>query len=137
MNKLMVSIAAGLLGMATSAMAADMPVKAVKKALSEFIGEVRKHEPRTLYLIFREDGQHTFVHWMWFENEAAERRHSQSRYNDRFAKKLLEAGSGNSFGSLADSGGIGEEASLLGVILVQIKKQLAQRFLPVRGIAHR
>jgi hypothetical protein len=32
MNKLMVSIAAGLLGMATSAMAADMPVKALKKA---------------------------------------------------------------------------------------------------------
>jgi uncharacterized protein (TIGR02001 family) len=32
MNKLMVSIAAGLLGMATSAMAADMPVKAPKKA---------------------------------------------------------------------------------------------------------
>ena len=32
MNKLMVSIAAGLLGMATSAMAADMPVKAPRKA---------------------------------------------------------------------------------------------------------
>jgi uncharacterized protein (TIGR02001 family) len=32
MNKLIVSIAAGLLGMATSAMAADMPVKAPKKA---------------------------------------------------------------------------------------------------------
>jgi uncharacterized protein (TIGR02001 family) len=32
MNKLMVSIAAGLLGMATSAMAADMQVKAPKKA---------------------------------------------------------------------------------------------------------
>ena len=31
MNKLMVSIAAGLLGMATSAMAADMPVKAPKR----------------------------------------------------------------------------------------------------------
>jgi uncharacterized protein (TIGR02001 family) len=33
MNKLMVSIAAGLLGMATSAMAADMPVKAPRKAV--------------------------------------------------------------------------------------------------------
>src|SRR5215470_10090993 len=31
MNKLIVSIAAGLLGMATSAIAADMPVKALKK----------------------------------------------------------------------------------------------------------
>jgi uncharacterized protein (TIGR02001 family) len=33
MNKLMVSIAAGLLGMATSAIAADMPVKAPRKAV--------------------------------------------------------------------------------------------------------
>jgi uncharacterized protein (TIGR02001 family) len=33
MNKLMVSIAAGLLGMATSAIAADMPVKAPKRAV--------------------------------------------------------------------------------------------------------
>ena len=32
MNKLLVSIAAGVLGMATSAMAADMPVKAKKAA---------------------------------------------------------------------------------------------------------
>jgi quinol monooxygenase YgiN len=69
-------------------------VKAVKKAITEFITEVRKHEPRTLYLVFRENGQHTFVHWMSFEDEAAERRHSQSRYNDRLAKKLLEHGVG-------------------------------------------
>src|SRR5215468_7668857 len=33
MNKLIVSIAAGLLGMATSAIAADMPVKAPKRAV--------------------------------------------------------------------------------------------------------
>ena len=64
-------------------------VKEVKKAIAEFIAEVRKNEPRTLFLVFREDGRHTFVHWMSFENEAAERRHAQSRYNDRFVKKLL------------------------------------------------
>ena len=64
-------------------------VKEVRRAIAEFVAEVRKHEPRTLYLVFRENGQHTFVHWMAFENEAAERRHSQSRYNDRFVKKLL------------------------------------------------
>ena len=64
-------------------------VKEVKKALAEFIAEVRKHEPRTLFAVFRENGQHSFIHWMRFENEAAERRHSQSRYNDRFARKLL------------------------------------------------
>jgi quinol monooxygenase YgiN len=64
-------------------------VKEVKRALAEFIAEVRKYEPKTLYVVFRESGQHTFVHWMAFENEAAERRHSQSRYNDLFVKKLI------------------------------------------------
>jgi len=64
-------------------------VKEVKRALAEFVSEVRKNEPKTLYIAFREDGHHTFVHWMAFENEAAERRHSQSRYNDLFVKKLV------------------------------------------------
>jgi quinol monooxygenase YgiN len=64
-------------------------VKEVKRALAEFIAEVRSHEPKTLYIVFRENAQHTFVHWMAFENEAAERRHSQSHYNDRLVKKLI------------------------------------------------
>ena len=63
-------------------------VKAVKRAIAEFVEEVRKYEPRTLYVVFREEGQHTFVHWMCFENEAAERRHSQAQYSKRFAHKL-------------------------------------------------
>ena len=64
-------------------------VKAVKRAIAEFVAEVRKHEPRTFYVAFREEGQHSFVHWMWFENEAAERRHAQARYTQRFAHKLM------------------------------------------------
>jgi quinol monooxygenase YgiN len=63
-------------------------VKAVRRAIAEFVAEVRKHEPRTLYFVFREEGQHTFVHWMSFENEAAERRHAQARYSKHFAHKL-------------------------------------------------
>src|SRR5437870_399061 len=64
-------------------------VKEVKKAIAEFLAEIRKHEPRTLYLVFRENGSHTFVHWMSFENEAAERRHAQAHYNNHFVKKLV------------------------------------------------
>ncbi len=64
-------------------------LREVKKAVAEFVGAVRKHEPRTLYLVFRENGHPVFIHWMWFENEAAERRHAQSRYNARFVKRLL------------------------------------------------
>ena len=69
-------------------------VREIKQAIAEFIAEVRTHEPRTLYVILQENGQHSFLHWMAFENEAAERRHSQARYNDRFAKKLLQCGVG-------------------------------------------
>ena len=63
-------------------------VKAAKRAIREFVDEVRKHEPRTLYAVFRQEGQHTFTHWMWFENEAAERRHAQAPYSKRLAQKL-------------------------------------------------
>jgi quinol monooxygenase YgiN len=63
-------------------------VNAVKRAIAEFVDEVRKHEPRTLYAVLREEGQHTFVHWMSFENEAAVRRHAQAQYSKRFAHKL-------------------------------------------------
>jgi len=63
-------------------------VKAVKRAIAEFVAEVRKHAPRTLCIVFREEGQHRFIHWMWFESEAAERRHAQARYSQRFAHKL-------------------------------------------------
>lgn len=63
-------------------------LKEVKKAIAEVTGEIRRHEPRTLYLVFREESATSFIHLMSFENEAAERKHSQSRYVDRFVKKL-------------------------------------------------
>jgi quinol monooxygenase YgiN len=63
-------------------------LKEVKRAIAEFVAAVRKHEPRTLYLVFREAHQPTFLHLMSFEDEAAERRHIESRYNDHFVKKL-------------------------------------------------
>ncbi len=64
-------------------------VREVKKAIAEFVAEVREHEPRTLCVVFREEGRHSFVHWMLFKDEAAERRHAQARYNHRLAQKLL------------------------------------------------
>ena len=64
-------------------------VNEVKKAIAEFVAEVREHEPRTLCVVFREEGQHSFVHWMLFQDQAAEHRHGQARYNQRFAQKLM------------------------------------------------
>ena len=66
-------------------------VKDVKRALAELVSEIRENEPRTLYLVFRDESKSTFFTLVSFENEAAWRRHAQSRYVGRFAKKLLPA----------------------------------------------
>ena len=63
-------------------------LKEVKQALREFVAAMKEHEPRTLYLVFRENSTPTFYHLMSFENPAAERKHAQSRYVDRFVKKI-------------------------------------------------
>ena len=63
-------------------------VREIKHAMHEFMAEIRKHEPKTLYLIFRGEDKATFYHLMRFENEAARLRHNQSKYNTHFVKKL-------------------------------------------------
>jgi quinol monooxygenase YgiN len=63
-------------------------LKDVKRAIAEVVAEIRKREPRTLYLVFREESRPTFIHLMSFESEAARRKHAQSRYIDRFVKKV-------------------------------------------------
>jgi quinol monooxygenase YgiN len=60
----------------------------VKKAISTFVAAVQLHEPKTLYVVFRDGDTPTFVHLMSFQNEAAERRHAKAPYVDRFVKKL-------------------------------------------------
>ena len=64
-------------------------LKDTRLALAELIVEVRKNQPRTLYTVFRTDTPETFVALMGFENEAAEKRHSQSKYIAEFARKIL------------------------------------------------
>jgi quinol monooxygenase YgiN len=63
-------------------------VALVKKAISAFVSAIQLHEPRTLYVVFREGESPTFVHLMSFQSEAAERRHAKASYVDRFVKKL-------------------------------------------------
>lgn len=64
-------------------------LKDTRRALAELIAEVRQHQPRTLYTVFRTDAPDTFLALMAFENEAAERRHAQSQYVAHFARKIL------------------------------------------------
>ena len=58
-------------------------------ALAGLMAGVRQHQPRTLYTVFLTDMPGTFVALMGFENEAAEKRHSQSKYIAEFARKIL------------------------------------------------
>jgi len=60
----------------------------VKRAIAEFIQEVGAQEPRTLYLVFRDESKTTFSHLMAFPDDAAQRRHAQARHTCRFVKKL-------------------------------------------------
>jgi quinol monooxygenase YgiN len=64
-------------------------LKDTRLALAGLIAEVRQYQPRTLYTVFRTDTPGTFVALMCFENEAAEKRHSQSHYIAEFARKIL------------------------------------------------
>jgi quinol monooxygenase YgiN len=64
-------------------------IREVKRALAELVGQIRREEPRTFYLVFREAGKPVFFALIAFENEAARRRHAQSRHLDHFVKKLL------------------------------------------------
>ena len=64
-------------------------LKETRLALAGLIAGVRQHQPRTLYTVFRTDTPGTFVALMGFENGAAERRHSQSKYIAEFARKIL------------------------------------------------
>lgn len=64
-------------------------LRPAKRALAELVAAIRDQEPKTLYLVFREEGSATFFTVMCFENEAAERRHSQSKHVAQFARKLL------------------------------------------------
>ena len=64
-------------------------LKGTRLALAELIDDIRQHQPRTLYTVFLTDTPETFVALMCFENEAAEKRHSQSKYIAEFARKIL------------------------------------------------
>jgi quinol monooxygenase YgiN len=64
-------------------------IRETKRALAELVVAIREHEPKTLFLVFRAESNNAFLLLMSFENEAAERRHAQSRYVAQFARKLL------------------------------------------------
>lgn len=64
-------------------------LKQARRALAQLVAQVREHEPATLYLVFREEEQAAFFCLMAFEDEAAERRHAQSRHVEHFAKRIL------------------------------------------------
>lgn len=64
-------------------------LKKAKRALAELVAAVRRHEPGTLYQVFREEDSPAFFCLMAFADESAERNHAQARYVAQFARKIL------------------------------------------------
>lgn len=64
-------------------------LKQAKRALAELVSAIRRHEPGTLFQVFRQEGEPSFFCLMAFADEAAERAHAQARYVARFARKIL------------------------------------------------
>lgn len=63
-------------------------LKTAQRALAELVAALRRHEPETLYLVFREEDAPAFRCVMAFPDEAAERAHATSPYVVRFARKM-------------------------------------------------
>ncbi|MFM1770574.1 MAG: hypothetical protein RJA22_3103 [Verrucomicrobiota bacterium] len=63
-------------------------LKHARRALAELVAALRRHEPRTLYLVFREEDAPAFRCMMAFPDEAAERAHAQSAHVARFARRM-------------------------------------------------
>lgn len=64
-------------------------LKQAKRALAELVAAVRRHEPATLFQVFRKEGEPAFFCLMAFADEAAERAHAQARYVAKFARQIL------------------------------------------------
>ncbi len=61
----------------------------VKKAISEFVDEVKKNEPDTLsYDAYMEDDDLSFLHFMSFKDREAEEYHRATPHVKEFVKKL-------------------------------------------------
>lgn len=63
-------------------------LKSAQRALAELVAALRRHEPGTLYLVFRDQDEPAFRCMMAFPDEAAERAHASSPHVTRFARKM-------------------------------------------------
>lgn len=60
----------------------------VRRIVSEFVGQVEKHEPRTLYEANIGDDGVTFIHFMSFPSKEDELKHRGADYTLRFVADL-------------------------------------------------
>ncbi len=63
-------------------------LEAVEHAVREFVRVVCQREPETVYHAYRRQGERRFVHFMAFADTAAEARHAQAPYTQRFVAAL-------------------------------------------------
>lgn len=63
-------------------------IKSARMALTKLVASVQEKEPGLVYLVFQEPGRPVFFTLVSFEDEAAYRRHAQSRHAARFARSI-------------------------------------------------
>lgn len=60
----------------------------VIKIINEFINEVNKNEPKTIYEAYKSSNEREFIHLITFLDHDSELRHAQSDYTRKFIEQL-------------------------------------------------
>lgn len=64
--------------------------KIIISAIKEFVDNVHKFEPETIYTAHREIESDRFVHFMKFPDTEAKQKHAKADYTERFVKTLFQ-----------------------------------------------
>jgi quinol monooxygenase YgiN len=57
-------------------------------AIADFLAAIERMEPATRYEAFQRPDRFSFIHFMIFADEAAEQRHREASYTQRFVAEL-------------------------------------------------
>lgn len=66
----------------------DGALEAVQEAIGRFVAAVHEAEPATVYEAYRLEEEHSFLHFMAFENADAEEAHRRAPYTQTFVAAL-------------------------------------------------
>lgn len=66
----------------------EAELKTVEQAITEFVDAIAENEPHTLYEAYQSDDSVSFVHFMSFPDQEAEKTHQTAPYTTKFVQVL-------------------------------------------------